>query len=269
MVYQGLAPTRLRLALKQLGYNECHHASVFVAQEPSQGPQWCRIAWRKYHSDTLLSPEERGLDASEFDKCLGNCMATTDMPGATFACELIRAYPDAKVIINTREDTGAWYQSVIRSFDDPKVPSPFGQWRTAIFDPELFWLKAGRDAMWAHMMGYDFAANGKEAYQKHYQDIDELLEAERNAGRERKVLGWKVEDGWSSLVGFLCREVQKDELGLAVDFPKGNKTEEFQKYRTAVTMKKVERAKRRRWVTFIVAAGALTTGMAWWFRSRP
>src|ERR1700761_1742624 len=123
----------LRIALKQLGYNETHHASVFITEEVGQGPQWCRLAWRKYHASSTLSPRERGLDAAEFDKCIGNCMATTDMPGATFACELIRAYPEAKVIINKREDIDAWYKSVIKSFDNPAQPSPFGQWGTALF----------------------------------------------------------------------------------------------------------------------------------------
>ena len=212
----------LRSALKQLGHNECHHASVVIAQDNGQLPQWCRLAWRKYNTDPSLSLEERGLDASEFDKCIGNCMATTDMPGAAFACELIRAYPEAKVIINKREDIEAWYRSVINSFDNPKKPSPFGQWRTALFGPELFWMKAGRDAMWAHAMGYDFAKNGKGVYRKHYEEIDELLEAESMAGRGRKVLRWKVEDGWTSLASFLGKEVPEDERGIEVDFPSGN-----------------------------------------------
>ena len=249
----------LRIALKQLDYDECHHASVFITQEVGQGPQWCRLAWRKYHTDPSLSLEERRLDASEFNKCIGNCMATTDMPGATFAGELIRAYPEARVIINRREDVDAWYYSVINSFDNPKIPSPFGQWRTALFDPELFWMKAGRDAMWGHMVSYNFAKTGKDVYRKHYQEIDEVLEAERLAGRERRVLRWNVEDGWGSLVAFLGKVVPKDEKGVEVEFPKGNAPEEFQKKRMAASIAKVNRAKRRR-LTFIFATGALLIG---------
>jgi hypothetical protein len=115
----------LRTALKLLGYDECHHASIFIAQEPGQSPQWCRLALRKYHTDPALSPAERGLDAREFDRCIGNCMATTDIPGATFATELIRAYPHAKVIVNKREDEEAWYESILNTFG---TESPFGSW---------------------------------------------------------------------------------------------------------------------------------------------
>ena len=41
-------------------------------------------------------------------------MAITDLPAARFAPELIAAYPNAKVILNKRDDADAWY----RSFDE-------------------------------------------------------------------------------------------------------------------------------------------------------
>ena len=56
----------LRLALKQLGYNECHHASVFVGQENGQGPQWARLAWRKYHTDVTLPARAAWVDCRGF-----------------------------------------------------------------------------------------------------------------------------------------------------------------------------------------------------------
>jgi hypothetical protein len=117
----------LHTALKLLRYNECHHASVFTVEEPCQAPQWCRLAWRKYYDhpalSTALAAAEKGLDATEFDKCIGNCTATTDIPGATFACDLIRAHPDAKVLVHKREGVEAWYQSVLSTFG---TSSPFG-----------------------------------------------------------------------------------------------------------------------------------------------
>jgi hypothetical protein len=252
----------LRIALKQLGYNECHHASVFIQQDVGQGPQWCRLAWRKYHTNDSLSAEGRGLNASEFDKCIGNCMATTDMPCSTFACELIEAYPEAKVIVNKREDVEAWYQSVIKSFDNPKEPSPFGQWRTALFDPELFWMKAGRDAMWGHMTMYDFAQTGKDVYERHYQAIDKILEAERAAGKARKVLRWQVGDGWDPLLNFLGKEKPKDENGVDMAFPKGNAADEYQKKREAATADIVVRAKWRRLLVLVAFGGIIASYLA-------
>jgi hypothetical protein len=46
------------------------------------------------------------------------------LPGAAFARELVAAYPEAKVILNTRSDMGPWFRSfgaTIGTFDqDPK-----------------------------------------------------------------------------------------------------------------------------------------------------
>ena len=213
-------------------------------------------------------PGQRGLTAEDFDEVIGNCMATTDMPGATFACELIRAYPDAKIIINKRDDVDTWYESVINSFDNAKDPSPIGQWRTALFNTNLFWIKLGRIAMWEHMMNYNFAQNGKDVYRKHYRELDELLEVEAGSERQRHVLRWKVEDGWRPLVAFLEKDVPMGEDGMEVEFPKGNAPDEFQKKRMAMVIDKVKRANRRRRVFLSVIVGLLAGGMGWyWWRS--
>jgi hypothetical protein len=255
----------LRAALKLLGYNECHHASVFIAEEPRQGPQWCRLAWRKYHTSAKLSPAKRGLDATEFDKCIGNCMATTDIPGASFACELVRAYPNARVIVNKREDVEAWYQSVLKTFG---TSSPIGKWSIALFDAELFWLKAGRDAVWSHMVEYDFARTGKDVYRKHYAAVDELLESEKAAGRERKVLRWQVENGWDGLLEFLGKKLPIDrETGMAMEFPSGNEVPEFHRRRMAATVEKVRRAEMRRTIVVTFVIGLAVSSRVWfWLR---
>jgi hypothetical protein len=181
-------------------------------------------------------------------------MATTDMPGATFASELIRAYPNAKVIVNKREDVEAWYQSILKTFG---TQSPFGSWSIALFDSELFWLKAGRDAIFSHMVDYDFARTGRDFYRKHYKEIEKTLEAEKAAGRERSVLRWKVEDGWDRLVDFLGIKVPEDGTGTAVEFPSGNDVDEFHRRRMAATMERVGKAKTRRAALIIAVVGVI------------
>lgn len=188
-------------------------------------------------------------------------MATTDIPGASFACELIRAYPDAKVILNKREDVEAWYQSVLNTFG---TSSPLGNWSTALFDAELFWLKAGRDAMWSHMVDYDFARTGKEVYRRHYAAIDEMLEAEKAAGRDRKVLRWTVEDGWDGLLEFLGKKLPIDhQTGLAIEFPSGNDVPEFHRRRMATAMDKVKKAEIRRAIVIAFMAGVALSSLGW------
>lgn len=47
----------------------------------------------------------------DFDNIIGHCVGISDLPGAAFARELIAAYPEAKVILNTRSDMAAWHKS--------------------------------------------------------------------------------------------------------------------------------------------------------------
>ena len=245
----------LRKALKQLGYDECYHGHLFFFDQVRDGPQWARLAWRKYHTNPSLSPKDRGLDATEFDKILGICRALTDMPGVGFACELVRAYPDAKVIINKREDAEAWYQSVLHSFDGPDVPEGFSRWRRCVFEKELFWMKAGRDAGWGHMTGYDFPKNGRDLYSRYYAELGQLLDRERESGKERKVLTWQVQDGWQPLIDFLGKATPISPDGKPLPFPSGNDQKSFIEMNTARIAEKVERAERRK--RYLLAAGAL------------
>lgn len=46
---------------------------------------------------------------------MGHSVAVTDAAGSVFAAELIEAYPDAKVILNTRKDLKAWHRSATES----------------------------------------------------------------------------------------------------------------------------------------------------------
>lgn len=44
----------------------------------------------------------------EWDQLLGDCQAVCDWPACAFAKELIEAYPNAKVILTTR-DVDSWH----------------------------------------------------------------------------------------------------------------------------------------------------------------
>lgn len=63
---------------------------------------------------------ERGtrlsITASDFDELVGNVVAVTDMAANCFAGDFIKAYPDAKVVLNTRQDLDAWMRSMEESF---------------------------------------------------------------------------------------------------------------------------------------------------------
>ena len=84
----------LKNALEQLGFAPCHHmAEVFA--NPQQLPFWQRA-----------SAGER----VDWEECFAGYRASVDWPAAYFWRELAETYPDAKVVLSTR-DVDAWYES--------------------------------------------------------------------------------------------------------------------------------------------------------------
>ena len=94
--------------------------------------------------------EGRKWGREELDKLLGDYDGIADVPGICFVEELVEAYPDAKVMLQTR-DVEAWIRSMDstagrimrwKSWDwvapwDPSLAGPF--WRHAkIVTPAAF-----------------------------------------------------------------------------------------------------------------------------------
>lgn len=254
----------LRRALLLLSLVEVHHAYHYLDGNIGETPQWLRLAWRKYYTDASLSLAERGLDASEFDKVIGDCMAVTDIPSVGLAAELIGAYPGAKVVVN-RRDKERWWRSVRETLENGER----GTWRhvvVSLFDSECFWLWRLREGLWVRMFGGDFVKNGRGLHDRHYGEIETVLKREEVEGRERKVLRWGVEDGWAPLCEFLEVEVPRNAEGREVDFPSGNEPGKFAEMRKTNHGERLARARRRRnWVVGIVIAG-IVCGLAWYLR---
>ncbi|KAJ8059406.1 hypothetical protein OCU04_012353 [Sclerotinia nivalis] len=96
----------LQEALNRLGY-KTYHCRVAA---PTKGhlPLWLE------GFDAKLNGNGKPFGREEFDKILTNFSAVTDMPAVNFSEELLKAYPDAKVILTTR-DSDKWVESVERS----------------------------------------------------------------------------------------------------------------------------------------------------------
>ncbi|KAK4888664.1 hypothetical protein LTR27_012450 [Elasticomyces elasticus] len=235
----------LALALKELGYGDVYHGWE-TSEHPGCYPQWVRLGMAKYsqrNKDSAL------LNCAEFDKIIGHCGAVTDLPTAAFGPEMMRCYPDAKVILNRRDDVDAWYESQKKT-----INAIFTGWQTilpALFEPSLFWgWQCVRLVVWAPA-GNDFSRNGKIMYHEHYAK----LEAEcREQGREW--LDWKAQDEWAPLCKFLGKPVPDSP------FPNINAAGNFEKRRGNLHMARSRRAWRR-----MVGAGILATlgaGLAWY-----
>jgi hypothetical protein len=216
------ATESLREALHILGFNHTFHGFDTILP-PSSLEAIYRLLQKKY-TTSAKQGETNKLTASDFDTVLSNCVGVSDLLAAEFATELITAYPNAKVILNTRQDLDSWYTSMQQTmgyFDKNPVD---WDWLKSWFNADLFWI---RQTMCRTMMPRffrgSFAANGKWVYREHVAMIRGL-----DLPKDR-LLEWSVEDGWVPLCEFLKRDIPEEA------FPSGNPPKAWAE-RIAVTM---------------------------------
>lgn len=125
----------------------------------------------------------------EWDALLGHCSAVSDWPAVAFAKEFIETYPDAKVIITSR-DVASWYDSVIKTVDwranDPelKAMAKF-DWGAGLYYPML-------RKFWDQFFYGDFKKYGKQRFHDYYKEVRELVPASN-------IFEYQVKQGWQPL----------------------------------------------------------------------
>ncbi|KAI1272495.1 P-loop containing nucleoside triphosphate hydrolase protein [Xylaria sp. FL0933] len=205
-----LAPGRtgtasMRAAMKQLGFVDTYHMMNCSIENPPDALLWMDALRAKYDGVGEFTRKD-------WDKLLGGSQAVCDWPACAFAKELIEAYPEAKVVMTTRE-VNSWHASTMKTV----------YWR--VTDPELRWLS---NFSWAAKMYYpmlkkffdtffegDFPNRGKDIFTKHYAEVKKMVPPER-------LLEYRVQDGWEPLCKFLDCPVPKD-----VPFPNVNDNSDF------------------------------------------
>lgn len=177
----------LRSALLELGHSDVHHGYRFL-DTPGEIPRWLRLMRLKN------SGRSQEITTDELDKCLGDCEAVTDSIATAFAHELLTAYPNAKVVLNYREDVDAWHSSVKSTIGVLDT-----SWLVALiwyFQKEMFWQRQAFLEMWRDLYGGNFDRDGKRWYENHYASLEKRLRKERMRNWNQPFLKWKVEDGW-------------------------------------------------------------------------
>ncbi|KAL3460917.1 hypothetical protein BJX64DRAFT_300446 [Aspergillus heterothallicus] len=251
------ATESLREALHILGYTHTHHGFDTILP-PYSLEHIYRLLKKKSHNKANAKAKEGAdatpvLTAADFDTFLGSCVGVSDLHAAAFAGELIAAYPNAKVILNTRADLDAWYTSMAATmgyFD--RNPVDWAWWQSW-FSAELFWVRhcMCRTLMPAFFAG-SFARNGKRVYEEHVAMVRGLgLSGER-------LLEWRVEDGWAPLCEFLGKEVPP----AGVEFPSGNPPRAWEERIARTTAQYQRRAVRNMLVTAAVVVGVLGVVLA-------
>jgi hypothetical protein len=179
----------VKLALERLLGEPCYHM-IEVFGHPDHVPMWHQAV--------------RG-EMPDWDELFAGYGAAVDWPAAAFWKEQSEAYPDALILLSTRDSAGWWRScdntifEVFRTADE-KMPS---EWTAMVKD--LFRTFAG-DAV--------DEQSAIAAYERHNADVRATAPPER-------LLEWHPGDGWAPL----C-----EALGVAVPdepFPHVNSTAEF------------------------------------------
>jgi hypothetical protein len=169
----------LKAALEELGFAKCYHMTDVLAHL-AHAPLWEAAA--------------RG-EPVDWEALFEGYQATVDWPGCTFYEELIRRYPDAKVILTTR-DPETWYDSALQTIF--WVRKVFRGW-FRLFVPRMRQFRRMLDrVIWDGTFHGRFEDKNHaiEVFNRHNEHV------RRTVPRERLLL-YEVRDGWEPLCAFL------------------------------------------------------------------
>lgn len=94
----------MKFALEALGFGPCHHMSEVFADARRQIPLWIAAA----------------QGAPDWDAIFDGFRACADYPSATYWRELANHYPQAKIVLTTR-DPDSWFESVSETIFSPRM----------------------------------------------------------------------------------------------------------------------------------------------------
>lgn len=180
----------MKFAFEHLGLGPCYHMSEVFAGARRNIPLWLDVVSSK----------------PDWDKVFEGYASTTDYPACTYWRELAEYYPDAKVVLTTR-DPDAWFESVSQT----------------IFSEDMQGSLAGSPAE-AMMKGAIFDAFGDKVndrafmtdwFERRNQDVIDSLSPER-------LLVFSPKEGWEPICSFLGVPIPKEP------FPRVNSRDELE-----------------------------------------
>jgi len=137
--------------------------------------------------------------AVDWDEVFVGYQSTTDFPACVYYRELADKYPEAKILLSTREED-SWYRSVEQTILPMSESIP--KWLLAIFPAGKRMNQAVEKIVWQNT--FDGRAHdpehAKAVFRKHNQAVIDSFPKER-------VLVFQAKDGWEPLCKFLDVEV--------------------------------------------------------------
>ena len=184
----------LKLALEQLGLGPCYHMTEIV-----ENPHHARL-WRAADAGHRV----------DWTELFARYRATVDWPACHYYRELMREFPEAKVILTVR-DPDQWYDSMANTLYSLKqaMQARTGGTRAAAIENRV-WREtfSGR---------FEDRQHTTAVFERHNAEVIDCVPAER-------LLVYRVADGWPPLCEF---------LGVAQParpFPLINSTRSFREY---------------------------------------
>ena len=179
----------LKVALEELGFGPCYHM-VEVFEHPEHVSLW--------------EAATRG-EPLDWERIFGGYQAAVDWPTAAFYKELMKVYPEAKVLLTIR-DPEKWYESTkhtIHTTTEAPDPSPM--------------LRMATKLVWEQTFDGNFEDRryAMEVFKRHNEEVKKYVPPER-------LLVYEVKEGWKPLCEFLGVETPEEK-----PFPHLNDTESF------------------------------------------
>lgn len=179
----------MKSALEQLGFEPCYHGAEVVLPRPD---------YNDGHLDAWHDHYVGGM-RMDWPWLLRRYMASVDMPACLHYRELMRTFPDAKVVLTTR-DPDDWFdswQALWSAIDEVRDPR-----KIVRFHKFLPLLDAIVDR---HMGGRIERASNIDFFNRHIEAVRRDVPADR-------LLEFKVTDGWEPLCRFLGVEVPRSSF---------------------------------------------------------
>jgi hypothetical protein len=188
----------LKLALEELGFGRCYHMTEVLA----------------HREDARIWDAAARGEPVEWEALLRDCQATVDWPGCTFYEELMRRYPDAKVVLTVR-DPERWYESAYHTIY--YVQQAFPRWITPFFPRMRDFRRMVDRLIWDGTFQGRFEDRpfAIEVFNRHNDEVRGVVPPER-------LLVFEVREGWQPLCAFLGVPVPEGK-----PFPHRNDTAEF------------------------------------------
>ncbi len=197
----------LKAALEELGFSPCYHMTEVFANPDHIG------FWERTTSGKPV----------EWEEVFRRYRAAVDWPAAAFYEELMKKYPNAKVILTVREPD-RWYESALNTiYNVRKVASSPLLFAGSLFVPRMRNMR--RAGLMAADLIWDRTFDGRfEDREYAIETFERSNEEVKNRVPSEKLLVYEVRDGWGPLCKFLGVEEPRDK-----PFPHLNDGEEFRR----------------------------------------